>query len=54
VDELRTTVQEEDFQVSTKGVYNVQMGWERGKRGRGVAKKGHKGVRVQMPCLYMC
>ncbi len=27
---------------------------KRGKRGRGVAKKGHKGIRVQMPCLYIC
>ncbi len=50
MDEFCTTVQEEDFQVSTRGVFNVQTGWEKGKERKGGSTKGHKGVRVQMPC----
>jgi hypothetical protein len=43
VDEFRTTVQEGDFQESTKGVFNVQMGWEKGKKRKGGGKKGSQG-----------
>jgi hypothetical protein len=43
VDQLRTTVQEGDFQVSTKEVFNVQMGWEKGKERKGGGKKGSQG-----------
>ncbi len=43
MDELRITVHEEDFQVSTKGVFNVQMGWEKGKERKGGGKKGSQG-----------
>jgi hypothetical protein len=53
VDKLRTTVQEGDFQVSTKGIFNVQMGWERGTRGGG-NKRRLQGEACADACLYMC
>ncbi len=43
MDELHTTVQEGGFQVSTKEVFNVRIGWEKGKDRKGGSKKGSQG-----------
>jgi hypothetical protein len=53
VDKLRTTVQEGDFQVSTKEVFDVQMGWERGTRGGGQQKKVTRGSVCRCLLVYV-
>ncbi len=52
MEKLRTTVQEGVFQVSTKGIFSVQMGWEK-EREEGVAKEGMREACAYVR-LYMC
>jgi hypothetical protein len=52
VDELLTTAQEGDFQVSRRG--KLVCKWNKGKRKRGITTRGHKGDHEHVPYyVYM-